>query len=472
MSYTQCMIISSASALADDEPADDAPARAAQIVGRFVDQIVALENEVAKLQARKSWLVDQARQWSDLAVDAIVSSSFSVAKREELSRRSLTSEIACALRLPDVTAGRLLDESEALVHELPATRSALSTGSLSYRHAQVIIDQARSLPRGARGDFESSVLPSALTTTASQFARKARAEREHAHPESMVTRALKAAEDRHVSFEPDRDGMAWLHHYLPAVDALCIDDTLEQLARGLRHDTTANSGSSRSSAGFPSAGFTSAASPPAGFTSAASPPAGFSSDEQPETRTLSQLKSDVLRDLLLRDPATGESRPVRPTVIVSVPVMTLLGHSDTPASLDGYGPIDAETARKLCQHAPSFMRILTHPETGATLSVGRDHYRPPADLKLALHIADQTCRFPGCSRRAVRCDIDHTRDWQHGGATEFTNLAHLCPKHHHLKHETAWAATIDRYRTLSWKSPAGKAYTTRPISLSTQSPNT
>ncbi|UFS60079.1 HNH endonuclease signature motif containing protein [Subtercola endophyticus] len=451
------MTISSVAALADGEPAGDAPARAAQIVGRFVDQLVELEHEITKLQARKSWLVDQARQWSDMAVDAVVSESFSAsfsatfsaAKREELSRRSLTSEIACALRLPDITAGRLLDESESLVHELPETRAALSSGALSYRHAQVVIDQARSLPPAARGAFESAVLPGALTTTASQFARKARAEREKLHPESMVTRALKAAEDRHVSFEPDRDGMAWLHHYLPAVDAVRIDDTLDQLARGLRHGATANSGSSPSSS---------------------SSSAGSPSDEQPETRTLTQLKSDVLRDLILSDPATGEPLPLRPTVIVTVPVMTLLGHSETPASLDGYGPIDPVTARELCRHAPSFMRILTHPETGATLSVGRDQYRPPADLKLALHVADQTCRFPGCSRRAARCDIDHTLDWQHGGATDFTNLAHLCPKHHHLKHETAWSVSIDRYRTLSWKSPAGKAYATLAVSLTPQSP--
>jgi hypothetical protein len=59
----------------------------------------------------------------------------------------------------------------------------------------------------------------------------------------------------------------------------------------------------------------------------------------------------------------------------------LLGRDDLPATLDGYGPIDPVTARTLAGHAPSFIRLLTHPETGAVLSVGRDNYRVPQDLK-------------------------------------------------------------------------------------------
>ncbi len=106
-----------------------------------------------------------------------------------------------------------------------------------------------------------------------------------------------------------------------------------------------------------------------------------------------------------------------PKVYVTVPVLTLLGHSEQPAELDGYGPIDADTARRLAAHAPSFRRILTHPETGAYLSYGRKTYRAPADLAGYLRIRDGGCRFPGCSRRAARSDIDHTTDWAAGGAT-------------------------------------------------------
>ena len=69
-------------------------------------------------------------------------------------------------------------------------------------------------------------------------------------------------------------------------------------------------------------------------------------------------------------------------MIVTVPVMTLLGHSDEPGTLDGYGPIDADTARRLAATAPSFRRLLVHPETGVALSLGTETYRVPTDLRL------------------------------------------------------------------------------------------
>jgi len=134
---------------------------------------------------------------------------------------------------------------------------------------------------------------------------------------------------------------------------------------------------------------------------------------------------------------------IKPQVAVTVPVMTLLGHSDEPGDLAGHGPIDADTARRLAAQAPSFLRILTHPETGTALSVGRDRYTVPADLRSWLRLRDETCRFPGCSRRAQRCDIDHVKDWAHGGATDHDNLIHLCRKHHRLKHTTGWTVSTE-----------------------------
>ncbi|WP_319161234.1 HNH endonuclease signature motif containing protein [Sanguibacter biliveldensis] len=55
-----------------------------------------------------------------------------------------------------------------------------------------------------------------------------------------------------------------------------------------------------------------------------------------------------------------------------------------------------------------------------------------------MKIRDETCRFPGCSRRADRCDVDHVEDWAHGGTTSHDNLIHLCRKHHRLKHTSRW----------------------------------
>jgi hypothetical protein len=125
-------------------------------------------------------------------------------------------------------------------------------------------------------------------------------------------------------------------------------------------------------------------------------------------------------------------------------------------------PIDADTARRLAAVAPSFTRILTHPETGVVLSVGRKRYRPPPDLARYIRLRDGTCRFPGCNRRARHTQIDHTIQRQDGGPTQWDNLACLCEKHHHLKDETVWKVVQLDHGILQWTSPAGRVYTTEP----------
>lgn len=137
-------------------------------------------------------------------------------------------------------------------------------------------------------------------------------------------------------------------------------------------------------------------------------------------------------------------------------MLTLLGRSDESAVLDGYGPIDIETARELTATAPGLTRILTHPLTGVTLGVDRRRYRPPAELRRALAHRDETCRFPGCLRTARSSELDHTVPWQNGGATDADNLAHLCPSHHRLRHVSTWQPANLGGGAVEWTSPAGR----------------
>ena len=171
-----------------------------------------------------------------------------------------------------------------------------------------------------------------------------------------------------------------------------------------------------------------------------------------EQRTLAQLRADVAVDLLTGEGSTGR---VGVSVAVTVPVLTLLGRSEEPGTLDGYGPIDAQTARELAGHAPSFTRLLVHPVSSAILDVDRTTYRVPADLKKWLAIRDRTCVFPGCGRPARTSDIDHTLAREHGGPTRANNLAHLCRHHHRLKHQTRWRLEQSPDQKLRWTSPTG-----------------
>ncbi len=157
-------------------------------------------------------------------------------------------------------------------------------------------------------------------------------------------------------------------------------------------------------------------------------------------------------------------RAIRPQVIVTIPALSLLGRDDDSGTLEGYGPIDAGTARRLVSDSPTLQRLLTHPVTGAELTLDRRRYRVTEELRTWLRVRDGGCRFPGCGRATRACDIDHTHDWILKGWTAHHNLAHLCRSHHTLKHASSWNVrqSASRPGDLEWRSPLGRRYKTAP----------
>jgi hypothetical protein len=124
--------------------------------------------------------------------------------------------------------------------------------------------------------------------------------------------------------------------------------------------------------------------------------------------------------------------PVR--INVTVPLSTLLGGGE-PGDLDGYGAIDAATARALALGG-TWRRLVTDPLSGVTLDVGRTRYRPPPDLAELVRARDRTCFRPGCGARASGCELDHTIPFGRGpdgGTTSFGNLGPGCETDHQLK---------------------------------------
>lgn len=407
-------------------------------MGAVLDSIVEVDRLISSLTAYRAVAIDEVRRLA-LTAEVHLPSGGSGWSRELTARRVATTELSAALRIGEREAEQLVADSTSLVHNLAPTLDALRGGRISYRHASILVDEARSLPDAAWSAFEAAALPEAETRSASGFRQKARSLRERVHPESLDVGRRDAEGSRSVRLEPGRDGMAWLTAHLPAEQAIGAYRRLTDIASGL-----------------------------------AAPD---------EPRTLTQRRADVLADLLLDGvlPDSGLGRGVRATVLVTVPALALLDNADArrgsstrrslgsssldaphPSTLEGYGPISTEVARRLAAHAPSFVRLLTHPETGTVLSVGRERYAVPRDLRLWLRIRDETCRFPGCGRSASTSDIDHTVDWQHQGATRHDNLAHLCEAHHQLKHRTAWRVDQAGGGALDWRSPSGRVYRTQP----------
>ena len=442
---------------------------------RVVDPLrSALENERDELLAElPRYESEQARieanRARDLARIAVISDLLAGVPglrasptQRDMARRSTIAEVACLTKRSEYTVSRMINESEILIDSLPATMAALESGSVSYAHARALAGQAVSLPEQSRRAFEEVALPLAESHTAGQLFDQARRLRERMHPESITKRTAQANGERTMWVDAERDGMATIHHHLRAVDAVAIHDRVEKTARAMR-----------------------------------------SPDDD---RTHSQRCSDVLRDFSLgRAPVKSVSPeqsgdltelavpPVTPTIVITIPATTLVGCDDEPAELHGYGPIDPVTARHIAAQAPTFLRALVHPATGEILDVRRSRYRPPSELRTALLVDDETCRAPLCGRKAMRCELDHTRAWADGGETKASNLAHLCSRHHHLKHEGGWAVrAVDESpppgvhgvsdapasvigmgsRELEWTSPRGARYRTRPGRLAANAPLT
>lgn len=342
----------------------------------------------------------------------------------DLPIREIAAEIAAALRMADRTVVRRLEESHSLAERFPQTLAALTEGRIARSHVDVIVAAgARVDDADARAAYETAVLAAAERESASRLKPIALVLAERAMPTSLDERHAVARSGRRVDVRDLDDGMAQLLAVLPAALAYGVRARLSAMATAVTRA------------------------------------------EPDETRTVDQLRADRLADLALTgvprghdaDGALGE---IRAEVHVTIPVLSILGAGTSPAVVDGSAPVDVATAARLCAAAPGWERVLTHPMSGAVLAV--DRYRPSAELRRTLRARDQRCRFPGCRVAAAQCDIDHVHDHARGGATELDNLAHVCRRHHTLKHHSSWTVTLAPDRTMIWRSPLGRVYPEAP----------
>lgn len=354
--------------------------------------------------------------------------------RLDMAERAAVAEIAVRLRLAEQTVRTHAAHATVLRERCPRIWAKFSGGRVSERHAVETARLAATLPadRDSWVAFDTGALDRALRLAPARFATSARILRERVHAESLETRHGRARGDRGVWMTAELDGMATLTAFLPADRAAAA---MTRVERAARHLATADD----------------------------------------ETRTLAQLRADAFADLLTEarpaeaaadlETATGGSQvrassagpaPARPGIVVTIPALTLLGADDAPAILDGYGPIDLETARRLAGEATSWIRVLTHPITGAPVALDRTTYRVPTALRRWLGLTSPTCAFPGCARPTRECDLDHLHAWSEGGTTDDDNLDPECRHHHRLRHESRWAAGRDPDTGgLSWTTPLG-----------------
>ncbi|HEY8702669.1 MAG TPA: DUF222 domain-containing protein, partial [Arthrobacter sp.] len=326
---------------------------------------------------------------------------------------AVVAEVACVLTVSERAAGALLAESRELSTALPLTLAALGAGSISWQHARVMVDETANLgpagaaaleahfldpdaPNPARGCPAGELVPS-------RFRHKARTWRERLHPDSIETRHARGAQDRRVEYAPDRDGMAWLSAYLPADTAAGIWDRTTTTARTLQGPTesrTLTQLRADTLAGWLLGGSLLAGTATNGTATNGT---GNGAVQAGGIVTDGIVTVGVLGDGAVAGGglAGGVPSPAA-QVLVTVPVFALLGLTDEPATLDGYGPIPASMARRLlADGAESFRRVLTDPRDGAPLEIGRTSYRIPKTMRQWLRLRDGKCPFPGCTNHSL-----------------------------------------------------------------------
>ncbi|MDD1477381.1 HNH endonuclease signature motif containing protein [Arthrobacter sp. H16F315] len=391
--------------------------------------------EVARLEARTAALKIRLAAEYVQASRALVPPGASAQVRA-VWEMALVAELACVLTVSERAAGALLSEAQALTSTLPLTLSALQAGTVSFQHARIMVDETASLDADGAAGLEAHFLDPNTPNPArgcpagdlvpGRFRAKARAWRERHHRDSIEVRHTRSAADRRVEYVPDRDGMAWLSAYLPAGTAAGIWERSTAAARALQGPA--------------------------------------------EPRTLTQLRADLTATWLLTNNGTSTSMAStcmgggvpspRAQVLITVPVLSLLGATNEPATLDGYGPIPPSMARHLiADGAGSFYRVLTDPRDGAPLEIGRTSYRLTKSQRHWLRLRDGKCPFPGCSNHSLDNEADHLLAWADGGTTGISNLGQPCPKHHRLKHSTTWTPTAaSTHHPPGWTAPSGRHY--------------
>lgn len=391
-----------------------------------MEVVLDVDGMLAQFAAERLVRVDELRR-SHLA-----GADFAGRMLTEVVMRGVRLELAAALRVTEYAAGNLLGVAEAVVNRYPDVLRALREGRITERHAEILVAGLDELEPDLRGEVAVEALGLAEREPVGVFRRELRTLIDTARVVTLAARQEAALARRRVWVEDDGDGMSWTHMYGPAVEAHAIQARVTAIAKTI---------------------------------------VGV----EGETRTLDQVRADVLADLLIDGVAPShpdQARGIRATVVVTVPALALLQEGDAgvagagcdPAVVEGVGPIPIVRARELCGGETQWMRVLTHPETGMVLSVGRDRYTPPASLRRVVRWRADRCMAPGCGVPASRCEIDHTVAWEHGGTTSLQNLAPLCKGHHRVKHHGGWELrqVPDSGGVVEWVSPAGRRYLVEP----------
>jgi hypothetical protein len=412
----------------------------------------------------------------------------SLAQAQEQAVAFTAAEFAPALNMTRGFAQTKVEEAIALFNDRPEVWASLNRGEISGYQARIITEEVACLDPDKAAHVVDEHLVPARGYTPAKLRKALRHAVLKADPEAAMRRCDQARKKRRVTARVVEDAMGWFSAFVTAAEMTELMGTVDAYARMLPADEGRTLDNRRADAlvglirrgGGLQPDPTPAVPNPAA-TDAPSPPSN-SADEpvaEPAEATAADEPADIVDPFEQQLAAESEALPassrrpegnpiptgtfsLKPKVDVRVIIQasTLLGWDNEPGYLDGCGPIPAQIARGLAADG-TWRRMLTDRSSGTLLDLGRTQYPPSMPLRENVQERDQTCRFPGCERKATACEIDHVIPWP-VGTTSIDNCACLCAFHHRLKTFGGWKLKLDANGACTWTSPAGLQYVTRP----------
>jgi hypothetical protein len=381
-----------------------------------VDRIARLEHikaAAAALQMAESVRFAQSQVEQQLAADV----------HPDKIGRGIADQLGLACHLSGFEAARRLGVARALWFDLPETFRLLTAGQITEYVASLVVSETRHLDARTRGEVDGKLKAAGISQMGPRSA--AACARRHAYqadPEGYVQRGRSERKNRRVTLRPAPDTMSLLSGYLPAEQGVACLKSLRDQTDALK------------AAGDP--------------------------------RCRDQIMADTLVERL-----TGQANPADVNVELQIVMgldALLDANNQTPAELNGYGPLPAELARDLLATSKGklwWRRLYAAPAGGPL--VGGDPYRRHFDshLERLIRWRDRGCRDPFCD--APIRHIDHIQRYSDGGLTIYPNGRGTCERGNYAREMPGWnvetvASGLDgELHTITITTPTGHSYLSR-----------
>jgi hypothetical protein len=353
------------------------------------------------------------------------------------------------LRLGAGTARSAVQTARALFRgPLTRTAAALTEGEISPTHARVLADGSHDLPDQVAAEAEPVLLEVASKLDPPRLRQAVGYLLAVADPDGADAARRRRHERRGLWLSPTLDNMVAVDGLLEPEAGQTVLAALEPLARPADADDSRRGG---------------------------------------------QRTADALAELCRRALAGGrlpQAGGVRPQLLVTVDLETLLGPGGLGGEAGWAGPLAPAACRRLAcdgavtrvlvarRHPDDHQPAADHPDHGPAadhgvnadpceaaglqgrlqtamtllpstlggapsqpLDIGRTTRVIQPAQRMALAVRDGGCVFPGCDRPLAWCDAHHLQHWVDGGPTDLDNLALLCRAHHRTVHEGGWQLT-------------------------------